>query len=312
MCPRVLTLAAVLLVSPNLIGMNPPEPTAAREIAATVNDESISVAELDALLSASLPAIPITDAQRQQLRAALLEDLIDEKVLRQFLAKNAPKVGPAELDAQMTALKGQLVKENRTVADFLKQTGQTEAQLRAEWAVQIQLANYAKCEATDEKLKAYYAQNRDHFDKVEVRVSHIVLRVGKNAPAIERATAKEKLQAIRAEIVGGKTSFAAAAKKYSQCPSALKGGDLGFIRRRGLPEEEPIARAAFTLKVGMVSDVIETVHGVHLLTVTERKPGITSELEKCVVEVLEAYTEEVRAQLVKKLRGEARIRVTLP
>jgi len=291
---------------------NTPEPPAAREIAAEVNDESITVAEIDAILSASLPAIPITDAQRHQLRAAILEDLIDEKLLSQFLAKNAPKVDPAELDAQMTSFKAQLISDNRTVAEFLKQTRQTEAQLRAEWAVQIQLANYAKREATDEKLKAYYAANRDHFDKVEVRLSHIILRVGKTAPAIDRAAAKEKLQAIRAQIVNGKTSFAAAAKKYSQCPSALHGGDLGFIRRRGLPEDEPVARAAFALKVGMFSEVIETDHGLHLLTVTERKPGIASELEKCVVEVLEAYTEEIRTQLVKKLRGEARIRVTLP
>jgi len=143
-------------------------------------------------------------------------------------------------------------------------------------------------------------------------VSHIIIRVGKNAPGVERAAAKEKLQALRAEIIAGKTDFAAAAKKFSQCPSALKGGDLGFILRRTLPEDEPLAKAAFALKLGGLSEVIETDRGVHLLTLTDRKPGTPSVLEKCVVEVLEAYTEDVRAELVTKLRKEGQVRVTPP
>src|SRR5205823_13040044 len=148
--------------------------------------EPVTVAELDAALAANLPAVPLTAAQRRQLRSALLDDLIDDKLLRQFLDKHGPKVDPAEIDAQMTALKASLVKENRTLADYLKETGRTEAQLRDDWAAQIRLANYVKQHATDDQLKAYHAANRDHFDKVEVRVSHIVVRVGKNTPPTER------------------------------------------------------------------------------------------------------------------------------
>lgn len=290
----------------------PPQTAVASDVAATVNGETIAISELDAILNANLSAAPLTDSQRHQLRAALLEDLINEKVLRQFLAKNAPPADRAEIDAQMTALKASLVKENKTLGDFLRQTGQTEAQLRDEWAASIQLRNYVKRDATDTKLKAYYEANRDLFDKVEVRISHIVIRLGAKATAVERAAAKEKLQAIRADVSAGRTTFAAAAKRYSQCASALKNGDLGFFPRRGLPENEPIAKAAFALKVGAISDVIETDYGVHILTVTERKAGTPSVLEKCVVEVLEAYTEDARAALVAKLRKEARVNITLP
>jgi peptidyl-prolyl cis-trans isomerase C len=129
---------------------------------------------------------------------------------------------------------------------------------------------------------------------------------------VERAAAKEKLEAIRADILAGRTTFTAAAKKSSQCRSALKGGDLGFMFRRGLPEDEPLARAAFALKPGELSGVIETDRGLHLVTVTDRKPGRPSVLERCILEVLEAYTEDVRAELVEKLRKEARIHVTPP
>lgn len=290
----------------------PVHPTAPADIAAMVNGEPITISELDAILSSGLPHAPLTDGQLHQLRAALLEDLINEKLLRQFLAKNAPPVDRTEIDAQMTALKAQLIKENKTLGDFLRQTGQTEAQLRDEWAAQIQLTNYVKREATDGKLKAYHEANRDRFDKVEVRISHIVIRLGGKANAVERAAAREKLQAIRADISAGKLTFAAAARKYSQCASAFKNGDLGFFPRRGLPENEALAKAAFALKIGALSDVIESDIGLHLLTVTDRKPGTPSVLEKCVVEVLEAYTEDVRAAMIVKLRKEARVSITLP
>ena len=308
---RLVIVAAGLVAWRGALAQPPAGPPAA-DVAATVNGEAITLAELDSALSANLPATPLTPAQKRKLRAALVEDLIDEKVLRQFLARTVPKVEPAEVDAQMTALRARLTKENVTLADFLKRTGQTEDRLREDWAAQIRLTNYVKQIATDDKLKAYHAANRDHFDGVEVRVSHILVRVGKDASPVERAAAREKLEALRREVAAGRLTFAAAAKKHSQCASGLNGGDLGFIPRRALPEDELVAGAAFALKVGELSEVIETVRGYRLLTVTDRKPGVPSVLEKCVVEVLDAYAEDVRAELIARLRKEARIHVVLP
>jgi len=287
-------------------------PSAATPVAATVNGEPITVAEVDAALDALLQAGPLTANQRRQLRSSILNDLIDDLLLKQFLTKHGPKVNPAEIDAQMMALKARLVRENRTLEQFLKETGQTEAQLREQWTLQNQLAAHVKQQATDEQLKAYHAANRDHFDKVEVRISHIVIRMSRMAPPTERAAAREKLQVVRADLLAGKIDFATAARKVSQCPSATQGGDLGYIRRRSLPEDEPLARVAFALKVGELSQIIETDYGLHLLTVTDRKPGSPSTVEQCIVEVLEDFTEDYRLQLVARLRKEAKIIVSLP
>lgn len=304
---RAAVFVALVVVS-GAVTAEPP----AGDVAATVNGEPITVALLDAVVNANLQHVPITAAQRRRLRAALLDELIDDSLLRQFLAKSGVKADPAEIDAQMAALKASLLKENRTLAAYLKETGQTEAQLRESWALQNQLAGFVKQVATDDILKAYHAANRDHFDKVEVRLSHIVFRVSKASTPTERAAAREKLQAIRADILAGTGDFATAARKFSQCPTAKTGGDLGFIRRRGLPEDEPLAKAAFAMKAGDLSEVIETEYGCHLLTVTDRKPGTPSVLEKCVVEVLEAYTDDYRLELLKKLRREGQVRITLP
>lgn len=316
---RLRLLAVVGLLAPCGLAaaQNPPAPKAAPPepppgVVAVVNGRPITEAEIDPLVKANLAAARLTAAQRRQLFAAVLDDYIDDLLLKQFLAKNGPKADPAEIDAQMTALKAQLARENRTLAYYLKQTGRTEAQLREDWAAAIQLTGYVKAQVTDEQLKAYHAANKDIFDKVEVRLSHIVIRTGRNTTAAAKAAAREKLQAVRADLLAGKVTFAAAAKKFSQCPSATKGGDLGFIPRRGLPEDEPLAKAAFALPVNGLSDVVETEYGIHLLTVSERKPGTPSTIEKCIVEVLEAYTDDSRAELVAKLRKEAKIQITLP
>ena len=95
-------------------GAEPPE-----AIAAKVNGESITVQEIDAILKRTLPGAPLLPSQLRDLRRALLEDLIEEKLLRQFLDKHAPKIDAVELDAQMAALKASLVKENVSLEEYL-------------------------------------------------------------------------------------------------------------------------------------------------------------------------------------------------
>lgn len=307
----------VLLVAPLTNGFTqtaPPASTSppASTIVANVNGETITLADLESTLSNNLPAIPLTLNQRRQLRAALLNDLIDDRLVKQFLAKKGTKVEPAELDEQMKAFTTQLAKENQTLSDYLKRTGLTEAQMRADWTASMQLSNYVQQQTTDAQLRAYHAAHRDYFDKVEVRVSHIIIRVSKGALPGERATAREKIQSVRAEMMAGKINFAAAARKFSQDPSGRDGGDLGFVLRRGQELEEPLAKVAFAMKVGEISDILETNSGLHLLTVTDRKPGTPTTVEKSVLEVLEMYTEDFRTELVAKLRKEGQVRITLP
>lgn len=291
---------------------HPQAPPSGSTLAATVNGEPITLAELDGVLETNLQRIPLTVAQRKQLRSSLLNDMIDDRLLKQFLAKNGPKVDPEELDAQLKAFTAELQKEHQTLAQYLRKTGLTEAQLRADWTAAIQLTNYVQQRATDEQLRAYHAANRDHFDKVEVRIAHLVIRVNKAAPPGEQVGSRDSIHAIRADIVAGKLDFAAAVRKYSQAENAKTGGDEGFVRRRGPELEEALLKAAFALKVGEISPVIETSSGLHLITVTERKPGTPSTVEKSIVEVLEAYTEDFRTDLIARLRKEGQIRILLP
>jgi peptidyl-prolyl cis-trans isomerase C len=301
-----------LAVSSVALAQPPAAAPANSNVAATVNGEKITVEEVDAVLKHTLPLTPLTTAQQRQMRIEILADLVDDVLVRQFLRKNAPKVDPAEIDAQLKAFGEKLQKEGKSLGAWLKETGQTEAQVRESWTSAMQLTGYVKGIATEEQLKAYFNANRDHFDRVEVKVRHIVLRVGKNTTPVERAAAKEKLEALRAEIAAGKLDFAAAAKKHSHCPSAAVGGDLGYILRKGGLMDEAFAKAAFALKTGELSGVVETEFGLHLIQVTDRKPGTPTTYDKAVTDVLDTYSDDFRAELIAKLRKQGQIQITVP
>lgn len=300
--------ALVALAAATVTVAQPPKPDAAT--AATVNGEPIALADVDAVLKHTLPLSPLNAAQRRQMRLEVLSDLVDDVLLRQFLRKNGPKVDPAEIDAQLKAYTEKLKTEGKTLAEWLRATGQTEAQVREAWTTAMQLTGYVKGVATEEQLKAYFVANRDHFDRVEVKVRHVMIRGGRTA--VERAAAKEKATALRADLAAGKLDFATAAKKFSQCPSAPAGGDLGYIYRKGGLMEESFAKAAFALKVNELSAVVETEFGFHVLQVTDRKPGTPTTYEKSATDVLDTYADDYRAELIAKLRKQGQIVVSVP
>jgi parvulin-like peptidyl-prolyl isomerase len=302
---------AIIVLWTALSAIAPAQPSGDRP-AAVINGEPIPMRDLDAILALRPPAVnPLTAAQRRQLYQDVLQPLIDELLLRQFLAKSVPPPDPAEVKKQMADLEAGLKAQGKTLAEYCKETQQTPAQVQSNLVLMQRWNAYARDKAGDAELRRYYAENKDFFEKTTVRASHIVLRVPASAPPAEREDARQKLATLRAEIAAGKTTFAEAAQKHSQCPSAPKGGDLGYFARKWMVEE-PFARAAFSLKVNDLSDVITTDYGLHLILVTDRKPGDGSDFEKCKDDVRDCFLEEARQNLLAELRAKAKIEVKLP
>ena len=175
----------------------------------------------------------------------------------------------------------------------------------------MQWDDYAKSKISDADVEKYYKANKDFFDHVMVRASHILLRIPPNATEADKAKLKEQLNNLRAQIVANKMDFAEAAKKYSQCPTAPGGGDVGYFPRKFMVDES-FAQAAFSTPVNGVSDVVQSGYGFHLIKVTERKPGDPSDFSKIKDAVREVCTEEWRMSLLEQLRQAGKIDITLP
>jgi peptidyl-prolyl cis-trans isomerase C len=284
--------------------------------AALVNGETILLDEVDAILKArtkeSGPSLaPLTVSQQRQQRLEVVSALVDELLVKQFLREKGFKIETAEIDKAMTTLGDSLKTQKKTLADYCKETNQTEQQIRTSIQQMLQMNQFVKQQGTDEELKKYFELNKDFFDKITVRCSHIVIRLSPNAPKEEREQAKQKLATARAEIVAGKKEFTAVAKEISHCPSAPKGGDIGYIYRKWQVDEN-FARVAFGLKTDEISEPIETDFGLHLIKVTDRKAGTPAKFELCLEDVRDCYTEELRQVLLTKLRQKGKIEILLP
>lgn len=84
----------------------------------------------------------------------------------------------------------------------------------------------------------------------KIRASHIL--VEKHSQALR----------VLEELKNG-ADFKDLARKYSQCPSKKRGGDLGFFGQGQMVKE--FERAAFALKVGEVSQPVKTQFGYHII-----------------------------------------------
>lgn len=312
MKPRTWSWTSAVIVAFGASGLSAqaPVPPPAAKIVATVNGEPIGEAEVEhdvaMLVKDRYKFHAPTEPQRRELRMEVIQVLVDDALMRQFLAKSGIQVPPAEVVREMADVEARLKKQSRTLQEFCKESGQTEAQVRDSVLNMLRWTNYVKARIGEADVKRYYDENKESFDQVMVRASHILIRVGPGASEVERQAARQKLAALRADILAGKIDFAEAAKKHSQCGSAPNGGDVGFFARKWM-QDEAFAKAAFALPIGGVSDIVPTDVGLHLIQTTERKQGKPSDYEKIKDEVRLFYVEELRQELLAKERKTAQI-----
>ena len=110
----------------------------------------------------------------------------------------------------------------------------------------------------------------------KVRASHLLIKhKGSRRPAswkdpdgvtiknTTRDAAVTQLRALREEIISGRAKFENLASRYSDCSSAKRGGDLGSFGRGQM--QKPFEEATYALRVGEVSDIVDTDSGVHII-----------------------------------------------
>lgn len=218
---------------------------------------------------------------------------------------------------------------NFVPADYKAQVNPTDAEIEAYYQAnqkQFQAPESATVEylvldldsvkktlvVNEEELRSYYTQNVDRLSgKEERRASHILINAPKDMPVADRARAKEKAEALLAQVRKAPDSFADVARKNSQDPgSAPAGGDLDFFGRGAMVK--PFEDAAFSMKKGDISALVESDFGYHLIQLVdikapkqksfeELKPGIEADLrdqqaQRKYAELAETFTNAVYEQ----------------
>ena len=166
-------------------------------------------------------------------------------------------------------------------------------------------------QVTTEEAMAYYQANLDQFTvEGPVHVRHILIAVAPAADDETRAEARMRIDDILAQLRTG-AEFSEMAKKYSEGPSRIKGGDVGWVNHG--QKNKTFEAAAFSLAPGQISDVVETPLGFHVLTVTEKKPPMVVDYEKVDKQIKQYLFNEKRQsqinELVQNLKLNADIRI---
>ena len=315
-----LTVAALLSCASLAIAADPPtkaaaskvEPAAAQDPVARVNGVAISAIELKratkVMQAGQRGMAPAADQQKELDKQALTQ-LISAELLYQAAQKLEIKDLDKQVDDKMAKGKAKFSK-TEDFAKAMKDMDMEEKDLRDYTRRDLIITNFIEksivtaVKVSEEDARKFYDQNPDKFTRSEtVKASHILLGVDEKATAEEKKAAKEKAEKLRKELAGG-ADFAALAKGNSTCPSSQQGGDLGYFGKgQMVPAFE---KAAFALKPGEISDVVETQFGYHIIKLTEKKapekvdfnevrPRIEEYLKnQKIVAAVSAYLEEAR------------------
>ena len=107
--------------------------------------------------------------------------------------------------------------------------------------------------------------------KLDLKVSHILLMLKEDASPADTLKKYKKVVSIRKEITSGKITFAEAAKKYSEGPSNVKGGELGWMTVFQMVY--PFESGAYNTPIGKVSEPVRSSFGYHLINVEDKRPS---------------------------------------
>ena len=257
---------------------------------ATVNGEPIDTAKLDFLYLVRR----VPEEKRTEVRERFVEELIDRRLIADFLAERRTEASPEELDARVDAVRGMIERGGNNPDEVFGKLGITDEMLKRTLALPLAWNKHVRRVVTEQQLLEYFAEHRARFDGSRRQISQIVLTLPPDADESARQQALDKLKLLKSEIDSAATTFEDAAREHSQSPSSERGGDMGWaVYGQRIPRE--IADVAFRLPVKQVSNPFRSRFGAHLLLVTDEEPGDLS---------LEDVRNELLAEVGRKLWGE--------
>ncbi len=200
----------------------------------TVNGKKITETDLNRMFMTRR----VRDDQREKARDAFLEEMVDAKLIQQFLESRDTKASKQELDAQVNRIRDAAKQRNSDPDKALAELGYTTESLREEFAIPLAWKHHLDRAVPATRLKAYFDEHRSEFDGTKVKASHIFLKLHRNDDEQAWKDAEAKLSEIRQQIL--KKEILHSTKQPTNIPRRQAKDDGG---RGGIPLCRQAARA---------------------------------------------------------------------
>ena len=248
-----------------------------------------------------------------QTRCQIYEDLLAQKLLVTQAAIDSIEVTipevEMELEQRIDYFTNQLGTEEKLVEYFGKSILEIKDDMRdavheQQVMQRMQAEIVSGITITPNEVKDFY--NNLHKDSIpyidsEIEINQIFIYPRSDADAVFEV--KEKMLKLRERVLNGE-SFATMAVLYSEGPSSSRGGDIGWSNRADL--DPAYSKAAFALKKGQVSKIVESSFGYHLILVEDKdenrihtrhilmKPSVSIESKVQATNFLDSLTRFIR------------------
>jgi peptidyl-prolyl cis-trans isomerase SurA len=332
MIPLPLPKAVTILFSTLLCGILALPGNAAAalvdKVVAVVNDDVITLSEVEEEASrlyqtlANTQPSEVLSTSMAQLREETIDALIDRRLINQRAKSTNTTVNEEELVAAMESTRTRMGLDPADFRKRMERSGMTEDNLKKQLRDQILQSKLvssdvrAKTVVTEEMVLAYY--NEGHTSRTD-KGNLYLLQMGfswskdnkdQEKLATEKGAAKKRAETAWTLVKDGQ-DFKEVAKKFSELPSAVDGGDLGVLHLDDLAQ---VTRSTVeSLKPGELSKIVETSGDYQFFKILPGDDGAakSASFEKVKEEIREKlYQEKLKAAYadwVKKLRESAYI-----
>lgn len=316
-------------------------------VVAIVNGEQISRNEYDTRLAWAESNQRTPLPQMRQLKADMLDVMIDNMLLIEAAYAEGLTVSKEEIEAEKDAMIEEILEirysDKRLLRDTLEQEDMSledfkQRRLRTDLPDDETIRTNLLFERLRERIESSATVTDEDVEEsyLEVHARHILIdpaeiMMGANTdgedtePTDEgedletqmtqeeaEQKARDRLTEIKQQVEDG-ADFAELAEEHSMGPSAERGGDLGWFGRGDMvPEFDSVA---FELEPGEVSDIVRTDFGFHLIKVEDRRqeiPEDEEELARRREELIQERIQQAWQQYQQRLRAAATIEIVDP
>lgn len=241
----------------------------------------------------------VSDSQLMEIKRVVLDNIIGRELLYQESRKQGVLVKTSDTEARWLSMKDSYPSEVE-FKNALTEMNLSEESLRTQLERSIALQQFIdgkiglSITVVEKETKEFYNKNPAYFKKPEtVHARHILIKVQPDGDASQKAAARKKIETIQRRLSAGE-DFSTLARTFSEGPTGVKGGDLGFFGRGQMVKS--FEDAAFALNPGEVSDLVRSSFGYHLINVIDKKPESIYPYD----DVKESIYQNLRRQRVDK------------